>query len=246
MPSALGPRNCGQHAWLEWAAAVGHVGHRVPWEAWALLAFSTLGLGLLAAQWPGFMALVVWWGCAARRPLRAWVDRVRQPAPLGLTEAWALSRRAWPRWGGWVCAAGLVLASVLLEVARQTLGLWEPKGLGLVWLVGLWVPWVFRPWGPIGFVGSLVAQGCRPLHAHRLQLSAVLQNKVSLGCLTVGWFTLLVVLLQAPWASPLAWVAWTILGRVAFLDIFQGGWSLAPQTQASPVPQKAVAASAGC
>ena len=241
MTFSVGPRDCGRHAWLEWVSAIGHIGRRLPWEGWVTLGLAAVGLGMLSATWPSFLLLMVLWGCAARRPIHAWVDRARQATVLPSVEALELARKAWPKWAGWKASVAVAIIALCVEVLSRVFATPIPLAVGQALLLGLWVPWVFRPWGPVGFVGSLVAEGCPPLQAHRLQVRAVLQNKVSLGCLTLGWFALLIALFQAPWATPVAWGAWAVMTRVAFLDIFKGGWSMARLTQPVASPSAQVA-----
>lgn len=223
MAASFHPRSCGSLAWWGWLKATVRCLGRWPWEAWVALMAVSVGLGALAARFPGALVLLAGFGVAARPSLAALADRARGAAPMGMWEAWQVARTAWPAWAG---PTGCI-AALLAGVALQALVAWRsvdgPDGLASAWVVGLWAPFAFRPWGPIGFWGALWRQGCPAFLLNRLQLAAVGTNLASLSMLAVAWFVLLGLLLWAGWLAPLAWLAWVVLTRLAFVDIFEGG-----------------------
>lgn len=183
--------------------------------------------GWVAAQWPGLVLPLIVVGLALRPVFAAWFDRTRQALPLGVLEAWALLRVSWPGWA----RAWVFMIALALGVGLQVAIVWKPaaslvSGMGSAWMMGLWLPFAFRPWGPIGFWGHLSDQGCPIGTVTKLQMAAVALNPASLGLIAAVWFAMLMVLMINGWLAPIAWVLWVLVCRGAFIDIFQGGLTM--------------------
>lgn len=227
MPSVFQPRSCGSFAWRTWLSGAWTSLRRWPWEICLGLLVGLAGWGWLASRWVGLMVPLILVGVALRPVFDAWFDRTRRLAPVTVLEAWSIARTNWPIWAHPVALLGALGLGWML----QTSVAWKSpadvlKDVGSVWLLALWVPLCFRPWGPVSFWGQLWRQGCPlPLLA-RLQLGAVSKNLASLSLLCLTWFVLLGALMALPWLSPLVWVLWVVMCRGAFVDIFQGGLTM--------------------
>lgn len=227
MSSVFQPRDCGPGAWRAWFSGAWTSLRRWPWEALLALAVGLSAWGWAAGRWPGFVVPLIVAGLALRPVFEAWFDRTRQAVPLGMLEAWSLTCAHWPSWARvWV-----FLVAVGVGVGLQLGIVWKPAasvvaGMGSAWMLGLWLPLAFRPWGPIGFWGQLFNHGCPVGIVAKLQFAAVALNPTSLGLLAGAWFAALMVLMLNEWMVPLAWVLWVLVCRGAFVDIFQGGLTM--------------------
>lgn len=227
MSSVFQPRSCGSFAWRTWVAGAWTSLRRWPWEVSLGLVLGLACWAWLASQWMGFLVPLILVGVALQPVFDAWFDRTRRAAALSVLEALSIARERWPRW-----AHPIVLLGALgLGWMLQTSVAWNTSGnvlkdMGAVWLLGLWVPLCFRPWGPVGFWGQLWRQGCPLSSLARLQLGAVSKNIASLSLLCLTWFIVLGALMVTAWLAPLAWVVWVAVCRGAFVDIFQGGLTM--------------------
>lgn len=241
MSAIFHPRSCGPLAWWQWCRVAAVCAVRTPWEAWLMVGLGLVACGWVAFKWPGFTLPLIAVGLALRPVLHAWADRARQSAVFTIWDAWHLGRQAWPGWAtGWVL--GLILA---LGWATEVAVNWGSSGtMGRAWVVGMWIPFCFQPWGPVSFWGQLGQEKC-PLHLmNRLQLEAVARNVFSLSLMAVTWFGVLGLLMVLGWLAPLAWAFWLMVSRSAFVDIFQGGLNVAAR-QKSPVGVSGVSRQAG-
>lgn len=188
----------------------------------------------LAQKWFALALAFVAWGMVAGRGMWGVATvLVRHRAPT-----------FWDQWDGWrharvgIMAGAATLVSVLCVWAP---GLVLPAEAPLeldrirfnVWPVFAWSAWLVRPWGPVGFTGALRQMGCPALTAFQYQFEAFWKNSGALLGLGALWVAGLIALLTVPWLGMVMLLAWPLVLRCAFMDIFEGGLKLA---QPSPCP----------
>lgn len=238
MSSRFDARPCGPGAWRVWFKATGTVFGRLPVEAWgALVALAVLTEVIFQAIPLLGLGVVMTLTFALRRPLALVAAGLLSGQRLSWPQVWALGRSGWARTTTTLGLGVLVFAGLL--------ALWVPNGLPgpwfVCWVLGGWCMLCLRPWGPVGLVGDLVADGCPPLQAFALQSRAVMANLKSFLVLGGVWFLALPVVVGISWwgiqgvlaVFVPATLAWLVLMHCVYQDVFGGGLSVGVRAPAS-------------
>ena len=233
MTSGFDARACGPGSLWRWHRRAGGLARQLAMEiwlgVWAGLAALAWACWHYPALWPAALVLGIilgrgLWGAAGRLLDGSLASPRAQAA--------AFFRAIPPAWG--VCCATLSLAGLVWSLASPGLsGAQAWRSPMDAWVLAPWMAWAVRPWGPIGFIGALRALGCPSLLSFRLQARAFWLNPESLMGLLAVWLGVLVVLLALPALALGAVVAWPLVLRCAYQDIFLGG--LAPSVPAAAV-----------